>query len=244
MRSPTFGFRSLTHHIWIWHLEMPFPDPNFLPSLKYTKMIRKRHKKTSSLKQRSGIEIRCWTVTLHSHLIVVVGNFAHHVECRLRRANLSLPQCLSCFQRHIPPFRLSCWFVALSLTESCSIVHLNVSGNCATSGPTLRDVGHSLLIVCGNGWHGLMKVSCPILRLIQLAYGLLRSWQSKTTWSSIMSLSTKMLHHFTFLRMNTFQFFRLIFGESDKTEKIGNDALPSMKVWFPRQLTGLAVLDP
>ena len=28
-----------------------------------------------------------------------------------------------------------------------SIVHLNVSGNCATSGPTLCNVGHSLLIV-------------------------------------------------------------------------------------------------
>ena len=126
--------------------------------------------------------------------------------------------------------------MALSLTESCSIVHLNLSGNCATSGPTLRNVGHGLLIVCGNGWHGLMKVS-PILRLIQV--GLLAfcapdrvkpmsaEWLAtfQLTWSSIiftlkanvsfslcpsvrtslppnqapsiMSLSTKTLHHFT-----------------------------------------------
>ena len=40
-------------------------------------------------------------------------------------------------------------------------------------------------------WHGLMKVSpSPSLRLIQLACGLLRSWQSKTNVSQILKFQT------------------------------------------------------
>ena len=138
---------------------------------------------------------------------------------------------VSCFQCHIPPFRLSCCFLVLSLTESCSIVHLNVSGNCATSGPKLRNVGHGLLIVCGNGWHGLMKVS-PILRWIQVAYWPLRSWQSNTNVSLILKFQT----HSNGLppsnslgapswvcqrrRCTISPYLRPIFYDSDKAEKL------------------------